>query len=185
MKSLLKALAVIALVAMPLVASAQQKTLSEKLLQQYIEIVSIDHEDGSAEVQVFYMPDKQQYYLQVGHLGVGTDIVQVNFDPVYILYIPLGATLEEAQANLETLKAHVKSARGAQMQTMGCLCFGFPSEEELEPVTVTARRLIISRQLEFSVTRGDWVRAAFIPRSDMNALVNGVKFYRKIHPKEK
>lgn len=171
---------------MPIAASAQQqKTVADKLLQQYIEIVSIDHEDGSAEVQVFYMPDKQQYYLQVGHLGVGTDIVQVNFDPVYILYIPLGSTLEEAQANLEVLKAHTKAPRGATMETQGCLCFGFPNEEELEPVTVTARRLILSRQLEFSVTRGDWIRAAFIARSDIGALVNGVKFYRKIHPKEK
>jgi hypothetical protein len=182
MKKLVLTIAAFAFAAMPFLAKAQESVAS-KLLQPFYEIATVEHEDGE-ELQVFYMPEKKQYYLQAGHLGVGTDIVQVNFDPVYILYIPLGETLEGAQARLEELKAHVKAPRGAVMETQGCLCFGFPNEEELEPVTVTARRLIISRQLEFSVTRGDWVRATFIPRADISALLNGVKIYRKLHPKE-
>ncbi|MBR3500897.1 MAG: hypothetical protein IKO04_05805 [Bacteroidales bacterium] len=184
MKTLFKSLAVLLFAVMPVLASAQEKKLSEKLLQQFTEIVSVEHEDGT-EIQVFHMPDKDQYYLQVGNLGVGTDVVQVNFDPVFILFIPLGSTLEEAIEKLAVLKEHAKAPRGAKMETQGCLCFGFPNEEELEPVTVTARRLVLTRSLEFSVTRGDWVRAAFIERSDMNALYNGVKFYRKLHPKAK
>lgn len=183
MKKFFLTLAAMAFAAMPFLAKAQESVAS-KLLQPYYEITSIEHEDGE-EIQVFYMPEKKQYYLQAGHLGVGTDIVQVNFDPVFILYIPLGETLEEAQARLEEMKAHVKAPRKTQMETMGCLCFGFPNEEQLEPVVLTARRFILSKQLEFSVTRGDWVRATYISRADLASLLNGVKIYRKLHPKEK
>lgn len=183
MKKALMTLAVLAFAAMPFRAAAQESVAS-KLLQPYYEIVSIEHEDGE-EIQVFYMPEKKQYYLQAGHLGVGTDLVQVNFDPVFILYIPLGETLEDAQARLEELKAHVKGPRRASLETMGCLCFGFPNEEQLEPVVVTARRFILTKQLEFSVTRGDWIRATYISRADIGSLLNGVKFYRKLHPNEK
>lgn len=180
MKSIIKVFAVLLLAVMPVIASAQDK----KILKQTIEITEIEHEDGT-EVSVFYMPDFDQYYLEVGNMGVGGEIVQINFDPIFVLFIPLGSTIEEAQAKLEQFKEHAKGPRGARMETLGVLAFGYPNEEELEPVTVTARRLLITRQLEFSVTRGEWIRAAYMDRADIVSLLNGVKLHRKLHPNTK
>lgn len=30
------------------------------------------------------------YYLSVGHLGIGGDILQINFDRIFELFLPLG-----------------------------------------------------------------------------------------------
>ena len=117
-------------------------------------------------------------------MGVGGEIVQINFDPVFVLFIPLGSTIEEAQAKLEELAEHAKH-KNAIMEVMGVLAFGYPNEEELEPVTVTARRLLITRKLEFSVTRGEWIRAAYMDRADIVSLLNSVKLHRKLHPNQK
>ena len=70
------------------------------------------------------------------------------------------------------------------MEIDGCLSLANPSES-MEPVTVTSRRFIISRLLEFSVKRDEFIRATHIPRSDFNSLVTTVKLYQKIHPNEK
>lgn len=179
MKTIFKAFAVLLLAVMPVLASAQDK----KIFKQTIDICEIEHEDGT-EVSVFYMPDFDQYYLEVGNMGVGGEVIQINFDPVFVLFIPLGSTIEEAQAKLEELAEHAKH-KNARMEVMGVLAFGYPNEEELEPVTVTARRLLITRKLEFSVTRGEWIRAAYMDRADIVSLLNSVKLHRKLHPNQK
>lgn len=178
MKKFLFALLLIAVV--PVITFGQEK----KLFRDARIITELEREDGS-EICVFYMPDMNQYYYEVGSLGIGVDVLQVEFDPVYSLFIPLGETLEEAQAKLEEFNAHAKTARGSKMVVAGVLAFGYPNDEDLEPVTITARRILITRKLEFSVTRGDWIRATFVPRSEVVSMINGVKIYRKLHPKEK
>ena len=66
----------------------------------------------------------------------------------------------------------------------GCLGLSYPGEE-LEPITLTARKLALSRLVEFSVVRGNWIRATHVSKSDFNSLVGSFKIYCKLHPKEK
>lgn len=154
------------------------------LLRQRMEIAEIDVNDGEVTLEVFQMADNGQYYLSVGNLGVGDDIIQIQIDPIFELFIPLGGTLAEAIQVLEGLKDFYKESPGTAMEIDGCLSLANPSES-MEPVTVTSRRFIISRLLEFSVKRDEFIRATHIPRSDFNSLVTTVKLYQKIHPNEK
>ena len=135
--------------------------------------------------EVFNSPKDGQnrYYLSVGHLGIGDAVVQVNFDPAFELFIPLGNSLSEAIATLEGLKAQCKQPRRTQTHTLGCLAFGFP-KEELETVDVITRRTLLQRQLEFSISREGYRRAAYVTKSEIGSLLSGVKLYHRIHPKE-
>ena len=165
----------------------------ETKIPQRLEIVTIDlnPDDDDAilsvdeQIEVFCIPEDgvNHYFLSVGHLGIGDEIVQVNFNPLFELFIPLGDTLAEAQESLQELQALYKGPRGKTFETEGCLSVGFPNDK-LEPVTVTYRKVLLSNLLEFSVKRGDYVRATHINKSQFNALVSGVKFYRKLHPNE-
>ena len=75
------------------------------LLRQRMEIVELESETSNVNLQVFYMNDENPrvYYLSLGNLGVGIDLVQIDFDPVFELFIPLGGTLEEAIAKMEEI----------------------------------------------------------------------------------
>ena len=130
------------------------------------------------------MNDTGTYWLSVGHLGIGTDLLQLQFDPVYELFIPLGDSLEEAVEKMNELKAFYKKPRLSEMQIDGCLAALYPGEN-FEPVTVTSRRLLGSKILSFSVKRDDLVRATYITKSDFGALVFSLKGYKALHPKEK
>lgn len=163
---------------------AQEK---KPLLRQVNEICKVERENGDSEVMVFSIPDNGQehYYLSVGHLGVGDNIVQFNIDPLFELFIPLGDTLEEAQAVLDGLKELAKKPKGTEMETVGNLSLAYPDDQLNEPVKIRVHKLLIEKKLLFSVQRGENIRATYIPKSDITAMANGVKFYRKIHPKEK
>ena len=73
-----------------------------KLLRPRIEIAELENAVtiDAIEMEVFYMNDEdpRMYYLSLGHIGVGTDIVQIDFDPVFELFVPLGGTIKEAIA---------------------------------------------------------------------------------------
>lgn len=155
-----------------------------KVLRQRMEISQIEINDGQLTLEVFQMEDNGQYYLSVGHLGIGDDIIQINFDPIFELFIPLGGTLAEAVETLEQLKEFYKESPGTSMEMKGCLCAAYPNDE-WETVTVTSRKFILTKLLEYSVKRDDLIRATHIPRSDFASLVGGVKLYQKIHPNEK
>ena len=157
---------------------------NNSFLRQRMELAQVENDEGDTELEVFQMADNGQYYLSVGHLGIGDDVIQFQFDPVFELFIPLGSTLTEAVATMEQLKDFYKNAPGTSMETNGCLCAAFPNDQ-WETVTVTSRKLILSRLLEFSVERDDFIRATHVARSDFNALVSSLKFYQKIHPNEK
>ena len=157
------------------------------ILKQTLEIAEVELNDGVVSLSVFDMPeeDQHQYFLCVGTLGIGDDFIQLNIDPVFQLFIPLGGTLIEAQAKLEEFKAIAKQPAGTELETRGTLALANPTMGEEEPVYVTSRRFLGEKILEFSVKRNGYVRATHIGRSEFGSLVTSVKIYRKLHPKEK
>lgn len=152
-----------------------------------LEIVEVEINDGAVSLSVFDMPEEEQhhYFLCVGTLGIGDDFVQLQIDPVFQLFIPLGETLEESQAKLEEFREIAKASAGTEMITLGTLALANPSTGEYEPVYVTSRRFLIQKLAEFSIKRNGYVRATHISKGDLGTLISGVKFYRKLHKNEK
>ena len=181
--NIIKKTLVIALMALaPVLASAQ---IFEKAAQRMeIATVETDEDDFiTSSYSVFRMQDSGRIWLSVGHLGIGSDLIQLQFDPVYELFIPLGDTLEEAVKTLQELQAFSKEPRLSTKEVQGCLAAITPNDE-LEPVTLTSRRLLTSKIVSFSVMRDDLVRATYLTKSDLGSLVFSTKAYRKLHPTE-
>ena len=163
-------------------------------IPQRLELVTVDLEVGNEgsllstqeNLEVFNMPvdGVNHYWLSVGHLGLGDDIIQFNIDPVSNLFIPLGGTLEEAQAKMEEIRGVANMAAGDGIETVGILAVGNPSTGEEEPVYLTARRFLFQKNVTFTVKRNGYVRSTDLARSDLGTMVSGIKFYRKIHPNE-
>lgn len=186
MLTIKKTLAVLLLAVVPVLTYAQDlKKLSQRL--EIAQVTAGDEDSASSEtIEVFKMRGDDgvnRYYLSVGHLGFGDEIVQVQIDPLFELFIPLGDTLAEALDKLKELQALYKRPRGSSIEVSGSLAFGVPSEK-FEPVKVTYRKLLLSRMLDFSVEREGYIRSAYVRKTDFGSLVNSVKFYRKLHPKE-
>lgn len=175
-----KTLSVLLLAAVATVAFAQK-------IPQRLEIASVDLEVVGIEehLDVFNMPEENEnhYYLSVGHLGIGNNIIQFDFDPLYELFFHIGDTLDEAIEALEQLKGLFKAEKGTQIEMQGCLAIGFPNDK-VEKVNVTYQKVIFTKVLEFSIDREEYTRATHIPKSEFNSLVSGVKFYKKLHPSE-
>lgn len=149
-------------------------------------IVELDNDNHLGTISVFNMPEEGQnhYYLCLGPMGLGDEIIQITLDPVSQLFIPLGCSLEEAQAQLEAFKAQVTGPAGEVTEVTGVLAIGNPSMADPETITVTSRRLIFTRQLEFTAQREGYLRAAFITNSELGTMLNGVKFHRKLYPND-
>ena len=166
----------------PVVASAQLSKIPQRL-----EIVTLETEIvGITEVQeVFNMPKDSvnHYYLSVGHLGIGDDVIQIQFDPVFELFIPLGNTLDEAIETMKKLQELYTTAPGTSIEMSGIFSAAWPSGDP-ETVKITRRKVLLSNLLEFSLEREGYIRATHLSKMDFNSLLNGVKFYKKIHPKE-
>lgn len=160
---------------------------NSSLLRPRMEIAQVESEDHDTMMEVFYMNDEspRTYYLSLGHLGVGTDLLQVNIDPVYEAFIPLGANIEQTIAKLQEIKEMYKLPRLDSTEITGYFSALYPGGEPMV-FTVTSRRFIFSRFLEFSipVENEDLVRATNIYRSDFNSLLTSVKIYKAIHPDE-
>ena len=158
-----------------------------KKIPQRLEISQVEVNDGAVELEVFVMPvgEEKHYYLSVGTVGIGDDLFQLNIDPVSELFVYLGNSLAETLESFEQMKALYKTELGTSIQMPGCLSVAWPHEEKMEPVTITLRKPLISKMLEFSVDRGRYLSATFIGKGDLGALITGVKLYKKIHPKEK
>ena len=76
---------------------------NKSIIRPRMEIVKTETEvigTFNTELEVFYMNDEnpRMYYASLGNLGIGGNIVQLEFDPIFELFIPLGGTLEEAVA---------------------------------------------------------------------------------------
>ena len=155
-----------------------------KILRPRMEIAELES-DGNTSLQVFYMDDEspRTYYLSVGHLGIGGDIVQLQVDPLFELFIPLGNSLEEAVDNIQQLKEFCNEPRLSAMELSGSFALAYPADP-YETVTVTARRMLLSKILEFSIPREGFVRAVYVARSDLAGILTSLKLYRKLHPSE-
>lgn len=163
-----------------MVAFAQESKIPQRL-----ELAEVEINDGELDLEVFNMPDEwgNHYYLSVGHLGIGDDVIQFQVDPLFELFIPLGETLDEAMAQLLKLQDLFKQTPGTSFDVIGNLALAFPNDK-LEPVRVTYRKVLLSRMLEFSIEREGYIRATHISRMDFNSIISSMKLYRKIHPKE-
>ncbi|MBR4585731.1 MAG: hypothetical protein IKO29_03195 [Bacteroidales bacterium] len=175
-----KLISIVVVLIWTLAAFAQESRIPQRL-----ELVEIETDEGDTQLEVFNMPEDGQnhYYLSVGRLGIGDEIIQVQFDPLFELFIPLGDKLADSMDVLSLLQELFKQSPGASLEVPGCLAVGFPKDES-EPVKVTFRKLLLTRMLEFSVERDGYLRATHVSRSDFNSLVNSLKFYRRIHPNE-
>ena len=154
-------------------------------LPYIVEIATVENDNlGAVTSQLMDIPkgDEHNYYICLGQMGFGNDIVQINLDPFFFLFIPLGNTIEEARATMEEMQKLYKSPSLTTSETQGCLAVGFPVEE-LETVTLTHRKAFLSNTLEFSIERDGYLRVTYLNKSDFNSLLNGLKFYKKLHPK--
>lgn len=174
------------LLIIPLIIWSATSVAQVSRFPQRLELTQIEINDGELTLEVFNMPSEGQahYYLSVGRLGLGDEVIQVNIDPVSELFIPLGDTLSDAMDKLKELQAMYKTSPGTSTEVTGCVAVGFPNDK-LEPVKVTYRKVLLSNMLEFSVERQGYIRSAHVSKSDFGSLVTSMKMYRKIHPKEK
>lgn len=160
-----------------------------KVLRPRIEIAQLENDTAidAIEMEVFYMNDEdpRMYYLSLGHLGVGTDIVQIDFDPAFELFVPLGGTLQEAIAKMEEIKTWFKEDRLTEKELTGLFSVAYPTGDPVT-ITVTSRRLLASKILEFSLPTGSEgiVRATHISKTEFGSLLSTLKIYKKIHPKQ-
>ncbi len=178
-----KFLTTIALACLTFVAFAQ----ASRVFRPRVEIVEFSSEENNLEMEVFYMNDvsPRMYWLSIGTLGIGTDIIQVNIDPAFELFIPLGGNLDEAISRMEEIKAMYNMPRLWSTEISACHAAAYPNDN-LVNVTVTARKVLVSKVLEFSMPVGneDIVRATFISKGNFGSLLGSLKIYKKLHPKE-
>ena len=174
------------LLLLPFLAWSFSVLAQEPLIPQRYEIVELETDDGDTTYEVINMRcgDQNQYWLNVGLLGHGDEIVQVVFDPVFHLYIPLGDTLDEAIENLTQLRDLSKEKLGTTVEMTGCLTPLIPKADKLETVTVTVCKPILTRHLEFILQREGYVRATYVSKSTLSSLLSSLKIYRKLHPRE-
>ena len=160
---------------------------SSSILRPRVEIVECSSEQNNIEMEIFYMNDEspRMYYLSLGGLGIGTDIIQVEFDPVYELFIPLGGSTDEAIAKMNGIKAFYNLPRRGSTEVDALFSALYP-DDNVVTTTVTSRRFLASKVLEFSLPAGSdgAVRATYIYKGDFNSLLTSLKVYKKLHPKE-
>lgn len=163
---------------------------NKSIIRPRMEIVKTETEVNgtfNTELEVFYMNDEnpRMYYASLGNLGIGGNIVQLEFDPIFELFIPLGGTLEEAVAKLEEIKGLFKMPKKSSTELSGHFSVAYPTGD---PVTVTVtRRQGISKLLEFSIPVSgseNLIRATYLSKSDIGGLLTSLKIYRKMHPKK-
>ncbi len=153
-------------------------------LADFSEIAQVQS-SGDVVLDAFSVPINGQntYFLCVGTLGIGDDVVQVMFDPVYKLFIPLGTTLAEAMDTLEQMKDMYQEPEGTRFEMTGCFAPIIPDDTR-ETVTITKRKNLLTNILEFALEREGYTRATYVYRSHFASIVSSVKFYKKLHPGE-
>lgn len=149
------------------------------------EIVSLETPETNKEVEIVNIPvdGQNRYYLHVGNMGIGDKIVQVELDPVYRLYIPLGNNITDAVATMEDLKTLYKEPKGTMREIQGSFKPFFPTVET-ETVQVYKFKLLFENKLQFVIERDGFSRVAYLTKSDFNSLLRGLKFHGKLYPSE-
>ncbi|MBR1869523.1 MAG: hypothetical protein IJ799_05605 [Bacteroidales bacterium] len=158
----------------------------ESKIPQRLELAVVEQENTGERVEVFNSPKDgvNRYYLSVGKLGFGDKVLQVYFDPLFELFIPLGENLTDVLEKLNELKALCKAPVDSAVEWQGCLAFGFPNDK-LEKVTITHKKVLLGHSLAFSVEREGYIRMTYVSKSDISSLTGSIKFYSKLHPKER
>lgn len=184
MKSLFGKLLFVLCMAIPFFSSAQN--FKEKIYQKR-DIVELEsgEENEHIPLEIFAMkaPDSTRFYLSVGPLGVGDNVMQIHFDPLFELFLEIGETLSQAEETLYKIQDLYNQAEGTSMQLNGCLAVGFPNTD-IELVTITRKNFMVTKYLEFSVVRDGYIRATSVPKSDFNSLMLTYKLNRKRTLKE-
>lgn len=178
-------LAVLLLSAVPVFSFAQDQASGWKQLQHRMVISSVELNDSHVEYELLYFPaeDHNDYYLNVGHVGVGDEIVQVYLDPLFTLYVKIGSSMSEAIATMEKLK-EMFSTVGSTMELEGNLGIAYPTEKT-ETVYITCKKPLLSKYLDFSLKRDGYLRSAACRKSEIGSLTFGLKTHSKINPKLK
>ena len=155
-------------------------------LPAVMEIVSVEDDNTGQTVEVVNIPidGANRYYLHVGNMGIGGKIVQIELDPVYRLYIPLGNNITDAVAYMQRLKTLYKEPKGTMREIQGSFKPFFPAGE-LETVQVYRHQPLLTNQLQFVIERDGYMRVAYLDKSQFNSLLKGLKLYGKIHPSER
>lgn len=153
-------------------------------LQARATIASVEDETSQYEVFPLIMPDgSKQYYLSLGNVFVGDHKIGVDV-PVAELFVYLGANLNETLSTMEEIKTWFKEPVDTEHHVGGRLAIGQP-DGTLEEIEVeTSKGLFGGKYLEFEVERSGADLYATIGKANFSSLVSGVKFYRKLHPKE-
>ncbi len=101
------------------------------------------------------------------------------------MFIPLGSTLDEAILTMNQLKTLYSLPRKETTQITGRFSALYPDDNPVT-VTVTSRKIIFTRMLEFSLPddAGGLVRATYIYKNDFSSLLTNLKIYKVIHPKD-
>lgn len=149
------------------------------------EIVSITNENTNRTVDVVNIPvdGVNRYFLHVGNMGIGDKVAQIELDPVYRLYIPLGNNITDAVTAMEALKTLYKEPKGTMREIQGSFKPFFPTEET-ETVKVYRHQPLLTNQLQFVIERDGYSRVAYLDKSDFNSLLNGLKLHGKLYPSE-
>ena len=180
MKTLKKTLAILLFALMPLFAPAQDATIPFRM-----EITHAKTGSGQGQIEAFQLikDGESSYYLSVGHLGVGDGVVQIQFDPLFELFIPLGDTLDEAIGTMEKMKEYYDKSSDNSFEVEGCLAVAFPTDE-MQTVTLVPTRVLLTRYLCFKLVYEGYERNTYVARSNFMSILSGLKFYRTIHPDE-
>lgn len=155
-------------------------------LPTVIDIVSVEDENTGDSVEIVNIPVEgdNYYWLHLGEMGIGDRTVQINLDPVYQLYIPLGENITGAVATMEELKTLFKEPNGTTREIQGSFKPFFPGEN-LETVKAIKCKPLLTNQIQFVIERDGYLRVTYISKSDFNSLLRGLKLHGKLHPSEK
>lgn len=173
-------LAILLICASSFCASAQ----NHGKLPVIIEIAQVESGDGELILDVFSIERDGdiKYYLNVGSLGIGDEVIQINFDPLFKLFIPLGETQDEVMETLGSLQELYNETPGTSIECAGNFAPALP-DDKLETVKVTLRKVLLSRKLEFALEREGYTRATYVSKSDFKNLMVNVKLNRKLFSK--
>ena len=150
------------------------------------EIVTVENENTGESVEIDNIPvdGVNHYWLNVGNMGIGDKIVQIDLDPVYRLYIPLGDNITDAVAYMNGLQTLFKEPKGTMREIQGSFKPFFPGEN-LETIQVYRHQPLLSNSLQFVIERDGYSRVAYLSKSDFGTLLRGLKFHGKLHPSER
>ena len=150
------------------------------------EIVTVENENTGESVEIVNIPidGVNHYWLHVGNMGIGNKTIQIELDPVYRLYIPLGENVTDAVSCMQELQTLFKEPKGTMREIQGSFKPFFPGEN-LETLHVYRHQPLLTNQIQFVIERDGYQRVAYISKSDFASLLRGLKMYGKLHPSER